>query len=92
MIRVGKHEFLRANARRLALFTGVRGSLAGAANAIPFNPSGVWTEELQLKGRPKEDPPPEAQISITFPRLFRNDRIPPVAGRTFTVRDRQGRR
>jgi predicted permease len=72
----------------LASLPGVE--TASGANAIPFNPSGVWTEELRLPGRPKSNPPPEAQISITFPGYFEAIGIPLLQGRTFTNRDRAG--
>jgi len=73
----------------LASLPGVEA--ASGANAIPFNPSGVWTEELQLPDRPKKStPPPESQISITFPGYFEAIGIPLLRGRTFTNRDRAG--
>jgi putative ABC transport system permease protein len=72
----------------LASIPGVEA--ASGANAIPFNPSGVWTEELQLPGWPKPNPPPEAQIGITFPGYFEAIGIPLLRGRTFTSRDRAG--
>ena len=59
-------------------------------NAIPFNPSGIWTEVLQLPSLPKTSPPPEAQIGIVFPGQFETIGIPLLRGRTFTKRDRAG--
>ncbi len=72
----------------LASLPGVEA--ASGANAIPFNPSGVWTEQLQLRDRPKMNPPPEAQISIAFSGYFDTIGIPLLRGRTFTNRDRAG--
>ena len=72
----------------LASIPGVES--ASGANAIPFNPSGVWTEELKLPGQPKRSPPPEAQISLAFPGYFEAIGIPLLRGRTFTNRDRAG--
>jgi putative ABC transport system permease protein len=72
----------------LAAIPGV--AVASGANAIPFNPSGVWTDELRLPDRPKRNPPPQAQIGIAFPSYFEAMGIPRVRGRTFDSRDRAG--
>lgn len=71
------------------------GSMAGVqsasgANAIPFSPSGIWTERLQLPGRAEQNPPPEAQIGLAFPNYFETLGIPLLRGRAFSDRDRAG--
>jgi len=72
----------------LASIPGVQS--ASSANAIPFNPSGIWTEQLRLPGRPKGSTPPEAQIGLALPGYFEAMGIPLLRGRTFTLRDRAG--
>jgi len=64
--------------------------LASGVNALPFNPSGVWTEELRLPDRPKSNPPRQAQVGLAFPGYFEAMGIPVERGRTFTNRDRNG--
>ena len=63
---------------------------ASASNALPFNPSGVWTEQFRRPDRPRIEPRPEAQIDIAFPGYFETLRIPILRGRTFTEKDRAG--
>ncbi len=74
---------------QLAALPGVQ--LASGGN-IPFNPSGVWTEALNLPGHAKQSPPPEAQIGLTFPNYFAAMQIPLLRGSTFTKEDRAGSR
>jgi putative ABC transport system permease protein len=75
----------------LAELTSLPGvECASGGNAIPFNPSGIWTEKLRLPDNLKREPPPEAQISLTFPGYFEAMGIPVLHGRTFTNRDRVG--
>jgi predicted permease len=81
-------RFFEPLLEELASIPGVQA--ASGANAIPFNPSGVWTEELKLPQQPKRNPPPEAQISIAFPGYFEALGIALLRGRTFTNRDRAG--
>ena len=71
----------------LAALPGVQ--LASAGN-VPFNPSGIWTEALNLPGHQKQNPPPEAQIGLPFPGYFEALQIPLVRGRTFTKQDHDG--
>lgn len=73
---------------QLAQLPGVEA--ASSANAIPFNPSGVWTEVLRLPGHPGISPPPQAQVSLVFPGYFETIGIPLLRGRTFTKQDRPG--
>lgn len=63
---------------------------ASGSNALPFKPSGVWTEELHLPGRFQTHPPPEAQIAVAFPGYFKTMGIPLLHGREFTPQDRVG--
>jgi len=81
-------QFFEPLLEQLSSLPGVERASAG--NALPFNPSGVWTEALRLPGRPKMTPPPEAQIGIVLPGYFETLGIPLVRGRTFTSRDRAG--
>ncbi len=81
-------QFFEPLLDRLTSLPGVQA--ASGANAIPFNPSGIWTEVLQLPSQPKTSPPPEAQISLAFPGYFETIGIPLLRGRTFTPRDRAG--
>lgn len=81
-------RFFEPLLRQLRSLPGIK--LASGANAIPFSPSGVWTEQLRLPNRPKMNPPPEAQISVTFPEYFEAMGIPLRKGRTFTDHDRAG--
>ena len=57
---------------------------------VPFNPSGVWTEEFRRPERPGITPHPEAQIGLAFPGYFETLGIPLIEGRCFTDRDRAG--
>ena len=67
-------QFFGALQDRLAALPGVLS--ASASNALPFNPSGIWTEELRLPGRERSDTPAQAQICIALPRYFETMRIP----------------
>lgn len=62
------------------------GSVSGC-NALPFNPSGVWIERLNLPGRVEQRPPAEAQVGLVFPADFQTMRIPILRGRTFAKAD-----
>lgn len=73
---------------RLAALPGVEA--ASAVNAIPFGPSGTWTEQLRLPGRASDLPRPEARIALALPGYFEAMKIPLLGGRTFTSRDRAG--
>jgi predicted permease len=84
----GSTNFFEPLLEELAGIPGVQS--ASGANAIPFNPSGIWTEPLQLPGRPKQTPPAEAQIGLAFPGYFEAMGIRLLRGRTFTSRDRTG--
>jgi predicted permease len=81
-------RFFEPLLKRLADIPGVQSASSG--NALPFNPSGVWTEALRLPGHAKTIPPPEAQIGLVFPRYFETMGIPLRRGRTFTEHDRDG--
>jgi predicted permease len=81
-------RFFEPLLQALASMPGVQA--ASGSNALPFNPSGVWAEALQLPQQPKRTPPPEAQIDIAFPGYFEAMGIPLLRGRTFTNRDRAG--
>ncbi len=70
----------------LAAIPGVQ---AASGGPVPFNPSGLWTERLQLPNRPKQTVL-EAQIGIAMPRYFEIMGIPLLRGRTFTPQDRTG--
>ncbi|HEX4750747.1 MAG TPA: ABC transporter permease [Bryobacteraceae bacterium] len=50
--------------------------VASGTNALPFNPSGVWTEEIHFPHRPQMTPRPEAQIAVVFPSYFKAMGIP----------------
>lgn len=81
-------SFFEPLLKRLRALPGVEA--ASGANAIPFNPSGTWTEEFRLPDGPKLDPRPQAQIDLAFPGYFETIGIPLLKGRTFTDRDRSG--
>lgn len=81
-------RFFQPLLKRLNSLPGVQA--ASGANAVPFNPSGTWTEEFRLPERPGINPHPEAQIGLAFPGYFETMRIPLLKGRTFTDRDRAG--
>ncbi|MCU1261240.1 MAG: hypothetical protein JWO80_4125, partial [Bryobacterales bacterium] len=81
-------KFFEPLVERLRSLPGVEA--ASAAGAIPFNPSGIWTEELRLAGRSATDRRAEAQISVALPGYFETMGIPLLRGRTFTDRDRAG--
>jgi len=63
---------------------------ASLANAIPFNPSGIWTEGFRLPMRVQQNRSQEAQIALALPGYFETIGIPLVEGRTFTEHDRAG--
>ena len=74
--------------RTLEVLPGVQAS--SGANAIPFNPSGIWTEAFRLPERGKITPPPEAQLGVALPGYFETIGIPLLKGRTFTDHDQAG--
>jgi len=80
-------NFFEELQQNLAALPGVQSASAGV---IPFNPSGIWTEALNLPGRPKPATPPEAQINLPLPGYFETIGIPLLQGRTFTPADRAG--
>ena len=63
---------------------------ASGANCVPFNPNGVWTEVLHIRGRMDINPHAEGQICLTLPDYFKTLGIPLIKGRTFTDADRAG--
>jgi len=81
-------QFFEPLIDKLARLPGVQS--ASGTNAIPFGPSGVWTEALRLPSQPKTTPPPEAQIALVLPGYFETIGIPLRRGRTFTAHDRAG--
>ncbi len=81
-------RFFQPLLQQLQSLPGVQA--ASGANALPFNPSGVWTEEIRLPDQPAISPKPQAQISLAFPGYFEAIGVPLLEGRTFTPRDRAG--
>jgi predicted permease len=82
------HDFFEPLLTNLSAIPGVQS--ASGVNSIPFSPSGIWTERLQLPNSNQKTPPPESQIGLTFPGYFETIGIPLLRGRTFTKQDRSG--